>query len=47
MRGERRGERKPFAQRALQVRTTSRRFQAGTRKNKRVQFVPTFASDRA
>lgn len=39
--------RKPFAERVLRTRTTSRRFRAGTRKNKRRRDVGSFASDRA
>lgn len=38
--------RKPYHKRALVVRTTSRRFRAGTRKNKRRRDVGTFESDR-
>ena len=38
--------RKPYAERALVVRTTSRRFRAGTRKNKRLRNVGSFKSDR-
>lgn len=39
-------QRKAFAQRALTTRTTSRRFRAGTRRNKRLREVGTFESDR-
>ena len=39
--------RKPYRDRALTVRTTSRRFRAGTRKNKRLRSVGSFKSDRA
>jgi hypothetical protein len=39
--------RKPYSERALVVRTTSRRFRAGTRKNKRLRNVGSFKSDRA
>lgn len=39
--------RKPYAERARIVRTTSRRFRAGTRKNKRRRDVGSFKSDRA
>jgi hypothetical protein len=38
--------RKPYAERALVTRTTSRRFRAGTRRNKKLCDVGTFASDR-
>lgn len=40
------GRRKPYSERALVTRTTSRRFRAGTRKNKRLRNVGGFASDR-
>lgn len=40
------GRRKPYSQKALTTRTTSRRFRAGTRKNKRLHNVGTFGSDR-
>lgn len=39
--------RKPYGERALVVRTTSRRFRAGTRRNKRLKTVGTFESDKA
>lgn len=39
------GKRKPFSMRALVNRSTSRRFQAGTRKNKKGKYVGSFQSD--
>lgn len=39
--------RKAFKDRALTTRTRSRRWRAGTRKNKRHRDVGSFASDRA
>lgn len=39
--------RKPYAERALRVASTSRRFRAGTRKNKRLRDVGSFKSDEA
>lgn len=39
--------RKPYSERALVVRTTSRRFRAGSRQNKRLRNVGSFQSDGA
>lgn len=39
--------RKPHHERALTTRTTSRRFRAGTRRNKRLRNVGSFKSDKA